>query len=37
MLRAAGFDVSGLAADAFPKAPPLVSDAIKGAAVRQPG
>ena len=36
-LRAAGFDVSGLASDTFPKAPPLVSDAIKGAAVRQTG
>lgn len=36
-LRAAGFDVTGVVADEFPKAPPLVSDAIRGAAVRQPG
>jgi ubiquinone/menaquinone biosynthesis C-methylase UbiE len=31
-LGGAGFDVSGIRRDTFPKAPPLVSDAIKGAA-----
>ncbi len=36
-LGAAGFDVSGLDPDTFPKAPPLVSDAIKGAAIRREG